>query len=64
MNLSNQKFRWSPSLKIPSMNDWLDIMLEEIDRKKREAAEAKTESARRSSGDEKSQRQADNKTET
>jgi hypothetical protein len=30
------------------MNDWLDIMLEEIDRKKRESEEAKTEAARRS----------------
>ena len=46
------------------MNDWLDIMLEEIDRKKRESEEAKIESARRSSGDEKSQIKADKKTET
>lgn len=30
------------------MNDWLDIMLEEIHRKKREAEEAKTEAERRS----------------
>ena len=29
------------------MNDWLDIMLEEIDRKKREADEANTEAKRR-----------------
>ena len=42
------------------MNDWLDIMLEEIDRKKRESEEAKTESARRTAGDETLQRQADN----
>jgi len=41
------------------MNDWLDIMLEEIDRKKRESEEAKTESSRRSSGDENSQINAD-----
>jgi hypothetical protein len=41
------------------MNDWLDIMLEEIDRKKRESEEAKTESARRSSSGEQSHRQAD-----
>jgi len=43
------------------MNDWLDIMLEEIDRKKREADEAKAESVRRSSGDEKSQVNAEKK---
>jgi len=30
------------------MSDWLDIMLEEIDRKKRESEEAKTEAERRS----------------
>ena len=30
------------------MNEWLDIMLEEIDRKKREAEEAEAETARRS----------------
>ena len=30
------------------MNEWLDLMLEEIDRKKREAEEAKDESAYRS----------------
>ena len=29
------------------MNDWLDVMLEEIARKKREAEEAKAEQARR-----------------
>jgi len=29
------------------MNDWLDIMLEEIDRKKKEEQEAKDESERR-----------------
>jgi hypothetical protein len=32
------------------MNEWLDIMLEEIDRKKRESEEAESESARRSGG--------------
>lgn len=30
------------------MNEWLDIMLEEIDRKKRESEEAKDEVERRS----------------
>lgn len=33
------------------MSEWLDVMLEEIDRKKREAAEA--EAARRSDGQKK-----------
>lgn len=35
------------------MSEWLDIMLEEIGRKKREAAEAEAEAARRSDGQEK-----------
>jgi hypothetical protein len=30
------------------MSEWLDLMLEEIDRKKRESEEAKSESERRS----------------
>ena len=33
------------------MNDWLDVMLEEIARKKREAEEAQAELERRKSGD-------------
>lgn len=33
------------------MNDWLDVMLEEIARKKREAQEAKEEQQRREASD-------------
>jgi len=42
------------------MNEWLDIMLEEIDRKKREADEARTEAARRSAAPNESPPQVDN----
>ena len=33
------------------MSEWLDLMLEEVERKKNETAEAQAESARRVSGD-------------
>ena len=55
MNRSNLKFRLNRFLKIHSMSEWLDIMLEEIDRKKREAEQARNESERRASGDGQSQ---------
>ena len=43
------------------MNDWLDIMLEEIDRKKREHEEAKSEAERRSGVLTRRPQQAENK---
>lgn len=33
------------------MSEWLDLMLEEVERKKNEIAEAQAESERRSTGD-------------
>lgn len=48
------------------MSEWLDIMLEEVERKKQEAAEAEEEAARRSRpeakekpGDQKQEKQPD-----
>jgi len=61
MNLSNPlspNTLWS---RTHSMNEWLDLMLGEIDRKKREAAEAEVEIARRSGAQEPTERQADKK---
>ncbi len=43
------------------MSEWLDIMLEEIDRKTREAAEADAETARRSGAQENSEQQTEKK---
>ncbi len=43
------------------MNEWLAIMLEEIDRKKREAKAAKDETERRASGKVKPQQQKPDK---
>ena len=40
------------------MSEWLDIMLEEIDRKTRDAAEAEAEAARRADPQEQSEQQA------
>ena len=47
-NASNQKFPWSQFLKSKSKSEWLDLMLEEIEGKKRESEVAKDESERRS----------------
>ena len=33
------------------MSEWLDLMLEEVERKKNEVAEAEAEAARREAGD-------------
>jgi hypothetical protein len=41
------------------MSEWLDLMLEEVERKKSEAAEAEAEAARRAAGDEGSQDKAE-----
>ena len=41
------------------MNDWLDVMLEEIARKKREAEEAQAELERREAGDSSADSSAD-----
>jgi hypothetical protein len=46
------------------MSEWLDIMLEEIERKKREAAEANVEAVRRSGGQEKSEPHTEEKPDT
>jgi hypothetical protein len=46
------------------MNEWLDLMLGEIDRKKREAAEAEAESSRRSGEQEPTEQQADEKSDS
>jgi len=43
------------------MNEWLDIMLEEIDRKKRESEQAKDEAERRASEIDNPQRQKPDK---
>jgi len=43
------------------MSDWLDLMLEEIDRKKRESEKAESESARRSGDKDKPQQQEPDK---
>ena len=43
------------------MNEWLAIMLEEIERKKREAEEAKNEAERRASGKDGTQQQKPDK---
>ena len=43
------------------MNEWLDLMLGEIARKKREAAEAEVESARRSGAHGRPERQTEKK---
>lgn len=43
------------------MNEWLAIMLEEIDHKTREAAEAKNEAERRASGNGGTQQQKPDK---
>lgn len=47
-----------------NMSEWLDIMLEEIDRKKREAAEADIETARRSGGQEITEQQTEKKSDS
>ncbi|MCH8337215.1 MAG: hypothetical protein IIC61_15165 [Proteobacteria bacterium] len=46
------------------MNEWLAIMPGEIDRKKREAAEAKDQSARRSGEQDRSEQQTEKKSDS
>ena len=43
------------------MSEWLDLMLEEINRKRRELQEARDEAARRAGGDDKPGPQKANK---
>ena len=43
------------------MSEWLDLMLEEVKRKKRESKEAEEESARRASGNDKPREQKPDK---